>query len=192
MRPNRPVMLRLGAVVLAFFAVISIANFHRYAYAVAWHCLHGGRAQVAGHTITLPLLWWEEKDPSHWDTYLLKRAYTGMRRLQPPEITVRHVIPALQSTVKDSDQDALASEQSRVSTLNALLTHNSRISGLATLFTIRAKSMTLYCTKLEANVSGVRLSAIITCRAARTLYSFDFFASAQQQEEDKSILSTLE
>lgn len=190
MRPIGRVKLLLGAVAVAFFVAISIARYHLYVHAVAWHCLHGDHAQVAGHTVTLPQLWWEEKDPSHWDTYLFKRACTGMSCLQP-KITVSHVIPAFQSTVENSDQETLDSVRRLVSTLNARSNHNSQLSSIASLFTIKAKRITLYCVKQEASVTGLVLPATNVCRAPRIPYSIYFLATAQQQEEDKSILSTL-
>jgi len=66
------------------------------------------------------------------------------------------------------------------------------MSTIASLVIIKAKSMTLYCSKEEGSVSGLLLPVISICSAARIPYSFYFVASAQQQEEDKLILSTLE
>jgi hypothetical protein len=192
MRSMRPVVQLFGVVIITFFVAISIARYHLCVQAVAWHCLHGDHTQVAGHTITLPILWWAEKDPLHWDSYLLKRACTGMLCLQP-EIKVTHVIPAYQSQVKDSDQETLELVRSRVSAMNARPAANSRTSAIASLVTIKAKSLTLYCSKVEVNGSGRPLPLMISvCSAPRIPYSFEFFALPHQQEEDKSILSTFD
>jgi hypothetical protein len=175
---------RLSLLIL-LFAVLAF-QYRQYAYAILWHCEHGNYASFPGHRIRLPLFWWEERDTSKWETYLLKRATTRFNGAQAPDIEVSHIIPAFQMTIMDTDEEEMDKIQRTISSLNAQKESASR----ETLVTIKAKSMTLYCMRSDLGVPPFA-TAMLSCSAPKFPYSVTS-GPMTQEGEVKSVLSALE
>lgn len=176
-------------VVLVFAAGPSLWGYRQYAYAIAWHCIHGNHAQVAGYRVTLPLLWWEEKDQLHWETYHLMRACPGLVCFNR-EIKVSHVVPALESTVTNTDQEELERDRKLISDFSARR-HPPSLSTAQTVATLRTKSFTLYCIRTDVSSPGLTQLSMFLCRAPRVPFSFEF-SSPTSEKEAESILFTME
>jgi hypothetical protein len=163
--------------------------YRQYAYAIAWHCWHGNYATFPGHRIKLPLVWWEEEDSIQWDSYVLKRAFPSLFWVQLQEINVRHVRPAFQMTIVDTDEKELDHLHRLISVFNARRQLQFRHS--ATLVTIKTKTMTLDCLRTDLSVPQLPAVALLDCRAPKFPYTVTFGPLAKESEA-KSILSTLE
>ena len=55
-------LLVTGTVALAFLSSVIGIQFHRYAYAIAWHCIHRNPTPVGEHRIGLPILCGKKAD----------------------------------------------------------------------------------------------------------------------------------
>jgi hypothetical protein len=44
-------------IAIALMSGLLFAKYRMYAYAVAWHCVHGNYAEVGGHKVKLSILW---------------------------------------------------------------------------------------------------------------------------------------
>ena len=127
-----------GTVVLALVIILLSVEYHPYAYAVAWHCVHGNYAEIGGHRVRLPVLWWKEKADAY-DTSLLVRACPA-RTFIKPEITISPTPPG---SVRDTDRQELDSIQALVSSAN----HNALTGTSSSLVILNPKPFTLYCKK---------------------------------------------
>jgi hypothetical protein len=172
---------------LLLIAAVPAIKYRQYAYAIVWHSWHGNYATFAGHRIKLPLFWWEENDPLHWDTYALKRAYPSFLGLQLNDVEVSHIPPAFQMTIVNTDQEELDQLKRVISASNNVRTKSTNTRTLAT---IRTKSMTLYCIRTDLSLPRLPIVDLI-CYAPKFPYSVAF-AATTQEDEVKSILSTLE
>jgi hypothetical protein len=173
------------SILILLLAVLAF-RYRQYAYAILWHCEHGNYASFPGHRIRLPLFWWEERDTSQWETYLLRRANTHSELAQLSQIQVSHIIPAFQMTITNTDQEAMDQIQKVISSLNAKNESASR----ETLVTIKANKMTLYCVRSELGLPLFPM-AMLNCDAPKFPYSISM-GPITQENEAKSVLSTLE
>ena len=171
---------------LVLLVAVLVFRYWQYASAILWHCEHGNYASFPGHKIRLPLFWWEERDTSQWETYLLKRAAPRFFRAQVPDIEVRHIIPAFEMTIANTDQEEIDKVQRAISSLNARKESASR----ETLVTIKANGMTFYCMRSEL---GVPLfpTATLNCNAPKFPYTVSL-GPMTREDEAESVLSTLE
>jgi len=76
-------LLVTGTVALAFLSSVIGIQFHRYAYAIAWHCIHRNPTPVGEHRIGLPILWWEERGSGWNDESLVERGVLSLVRANP-------------------------------------------------------------------------------------------------------------
>lgn len=106
-------LLIASITVVITLVVISGASYRMYAFTIAWHCLHRNQAEIGGHRIRLPILWWNEK-AEDYDTYSLERA-SPSNTFPSPEIVVR---PALSGTIHDTDQQVSKSIQMLIAARN--------------------------------------------------------------------------
>jgi hypothetical protein len=171
---------------IAVFALASwpLIEYHRYAYALVWHCVHGHYADVGGHTVKIPTLWWKEADPNAYATSLLVRSCPA-NMLSRPEIVVR---PTLPGEAGDDDLQELRTKQAII----ALKKKDAILKSQLSLVTIKSKPFTLYCVREDAIPFGVALFSNLSCHAARTPYSFTYNGGPTFEKEAESILSTLE
>jgi hypothetical protein len=174
---------------LILIAAVPAMMYRQYAYAIAWHCWHGNYVTLPGHRIKLPLFWWEEEDSVQWDSFVLKRASRSFFWVQLQEISVRHVRPAFQMTIVDTDEEELDQLHRLISYLNARPQLQFRHA--ETLVTIKTRAMTLYCLRTELSVPQLPSVALFNCDAPKFPYTVTF-GPLTQEDEAKSVLSTLE
>ena len=173
-----------GLTALALAFVLGTAHYNRYVYAVAWHCAHGNYAQVAGHNVRLPILWWAEKDPDYYDTYLLLRACPFSTRVRP-SLTVR---PTLQGAARETDAEELEAVQALI----ALKDSKSTAGISSSLVTLHSKQFTLYWERLEFAPFGTPINTSLYCAAAKSSYFWNYFGPLFYEKEAELILSTLQ
>jgi hypothetical protein len=178
---EKPVLAGFG-VLLIVFGLLS-AEYHRYIGAIAWHCARN-YAEIAGHRVRLPLLWWKEEDTNAYDTSLLVRACRGCTILEPQVV----VSPMVKGEVHSTDQEVLNFTQAIISAE----IHNSTVKTSPSLVVLKPKAFTLYCARLDLAPFGRRVSSSLFCRAARIPYSISYQGSPTWEREVESILSTLE
>src|ERR1039458_2734741 len=165
-------------------------KYRRYAYAVAWHCMHGNYAEIGGHRVRLPILWWKENAHAH-DTPDLRNRDEWLARACPssvlpgPEIKVSPTIPG---EVEGTEPEELKLTQAVISTLN----HNSESGWSHSLLTLTPRPFTLYCIKEHVTGYGLDLGSYLTCHAANLPYSFLYRGPQTSESEAESILSSLE
>lgn len=176
-------LLVAGVVALSLIIGLLCIEYERYAYAVAWHCVHGNYAKIAGHRVRLPLLWWKE-DAHAYDTTLLVRACPANTYLKP-EIVVS---PTISGEMGDTNQEELKSAQTVISLKN----HNSIAGPSLSLVTLTSRPFTLYCVKEEAAPYGIALYANLSCHAANVPYSFTYDGHPMHEKDVELILSTIE
>lgn len=152
--------------------------------AVAWHCAHGNYAEVAGHRVKLPLLWWKDDD-APYRTILLVRACNSCGVVQPGVL----VSPMLAGQVWSSDEDNLKAVQKMIAGRNKSSLDPARSS----LVTIRSPAFVLYCEKDESVGALTTLpNSSLFCEAANLAYSFSFDGDPRFEKEAESLLSTLQ
>lgn len=175
----------VGLAAFALLVVAACLQYRWYLRAIAWHCLHGNHAEVAGHRVALPLVWWEEKDPLHWDTYHLVRACPGP--LCPSaDIEIGRVNPALQTNATETDQQELEKDRRMVSLFNQRQPQSN-----ASIVVIRTPAMNLDCVRGSLGVSLPGGSGWSICGAPGFPYTISFHAPTSEREAE-SILSTLQ
>jgi hypothetical protein len=178
--------LLLIAFTIASFALMGCAlnQYHQYAYALAWHCVHGNNAEVGGRRVRIPILWWRESDPNAYDTSLLVRSYPA-NILNRPQIVVR---PTLPGEVQDNDLQGLRTSQAIITLQNK----DAFLKKQSSLVSLNPKAFTLYCVREDITPFGVAILSTLSCRAAKTHYSFTYSGSPALEKEAELILSTLE
>lgn len=182
--------LVVSTVTVALIVGVLCARYRRYGYAVAWHCAHGNYAEVGGHRVRLPLLWWKERAHAH-DTPDMQDHDEWLARACPSNTIFRPEIetsPTIPGAGRDTDQEELKSTQSIVSTLS----HNSVAGSSHSLITLTPRPFTLYCMRQDLTLLGVDLTSMLTCQAAGLPYSFTYNGPPTREKEAESILSTLE
>ena len=175
----------LAVIAVAFALMIGLLCFkyHRYAYAAAWHCTHGNYAELAGHRVKLPILWWKE-DAHAYDTVLLERACPANTYLKP-EIVVS---PAIPGSIRDTDQDELKATQAAISSRN----QDSFVGTSSLLVVLSPRPFNLYCKRENIVTSGIVLSSNLFCLAPKAPYSFTYDGPPTREKEAETILSSLE
>lgn len=170
--------------IVASAAGISIISFHYryYVFAIAWHGIHGNYAEVGGHRVKLPLLWWAEDDAYRYDTRLLLRADTY--NLVGSEIAIG---PALLGSVRDTDVDELKAVELLITTTTR--TKNSGVS--SSLVVIRTKPFAAYCEKTEFSPFDIPVANNLYCIAPKFPYQLVYSGRSVHENEAESILSTL-
>jgi hypothetical protein len=167
----------LITLIAALTLVIGLVNveYGQYAYAVAWHFIHGNYAEIAGHRVNLPLLWWQENSNSD-NTTLLVRA----ERSVSIEIKVR---PAFPDEVRDTTQELLNSTQTFVSNRKS----SAGVQTVVSMVTLNPKPFTLYCKREDTGIF-----TDLRCLAARVPYVFIYDGTPTREREAETILSSLE
>lgn len=184
-RHTKPqIILIVSIIAILALASWPIAEYHKYAYALAWHWVHGDYAKVAGHKVRIPALWWEEADPNSYDTYLIVRSSPASAILTP-EIVVR---PTISGEVGEDDSQELKTEERVI----ALKSKDTIVKTQITLVILKPRPFTLYCEQDDAILFGVALFSNLSCHAARTHYSFTYNGNPAFEKEAEMILSTLE
>ena len=159
-------------------------QYNRYAYAIGWHCLHGNYAQVGSYRVRVPLLWWGQRDSTHYKSYLLLRAFPFNTRLQT-RLTVRSTLPV---DVPKTDQEASELVQTLIASKDAKATAGTSSS----MVILRAKHFSLYCEKLEFTPFAIPLNTSLFCSAAGVPYTWNYFGPSSNEREAELVLSTLE
>jgi hypothetical protein len=135
--------------------------------AIAWHCTHGNYAEVAGHRVKLPLLWWKNDEDAPYRTVLLVRACVSCGVVQP-ELQARPLLPG---QAWSSDEDNLKAMQKMVKERGGPFSDQARRS----LVTLRSPAYVFYCKKEE---STSRIADLpdneLFCEAANLPFSFLF------------------
>jgi hypothetical protein len=178
----------IASLVLVIFAVWCTARYRFYVYAVCWHCVNGAYAHVAGNRVRLPLLWWEEKDSDHYDTYLLKRAL-NTSVLLPPQIKVG---PLLAGALRGSDEDERKSMEQLVYASNEGADNGSISAASSSLVTLNGKNMHVYCKQTDISVLGRVLESNLFCLSKGVNYFFSYDGSRAHEKEAESVLSSIE
>jgi hypothetical protein len=166
-------------VLVVFVSSLFCMRFQQYGHAILWHCMHGNHAQVAGHQIKVPIWWWMEKNPDHYETYLLRRASYS---LLPAELEISSTLPW---PAHNKDQEVLASIETSISLGN-------RNSSVKALVTVNARKFTVYCSETSYRPFGIPLTVDLYCESAKIPYSFNYLVSPAYEDETKSILSSLD
>jgi hypothetical protein len=175
--------LLAGVVAAALMVGLPCVKFRQYAYAVAWHCVHGNYAEIGHHKVRLPAFWWKE-DAYAFDTSVLRGARpAGM--YDSPEITLS---PAIPGEARDSDQDELKSTEAFVSSRN----HDPFAGTSSHLVVLSPAPFRLYCKREDIEMSGLDLSSNLFCHAARVPYSFTYDGPPTREREAELILSSLQ
>lgn len=171
-----------SVIILALLIGLLCVKYYQYAYALSWHCLHGSYAQIGGHRVELPLLWWKA-DAQAYDTVNLVRAGVANTYLKP-EIVVS---PAFPGAIRDSDQEELQAMQAAISR-----SHESPGGESSSLVVISTKALTMYCQRKDIIASGVSISTNLFCTAAKVQYAFTYNGPPNRVKEAQAIFSTLE
>lgn len=140
--------------------------------------------QVGGYSAKLPSFWWTERDPTHYGTYLLRRACPFVTNVQP-SLTVR---PALPGVVRDTNEEELKAVQALIS----LKDSNSTPGTSSSLVILRSKQFILYCEKLTFAPLGTPINTALYCTAAKVSYDWSYFGPPSYENEAELFLSTLE
>jgi len=170
---------------VALVAGLLCVQYYLYAYAMAWHCLHGSYAEAGGHRLRLPISWWKQGTGSY-DTYLLVRAspYVGS-----PESQIV-VSPAGPGEIWKTNGEELQATQTMISTMNSHR-HSDMVQS-SFLVVLNSKRFTLYCRREESELQGIDILSHVSCDASGVPYSYTFDGPPAYEKEAESILSTLE
>jgi hypothetical protein len=188
--PKRTKFFAACAIIAAFVPADKLSIYHPYAYAIAWHCFHGNHTEIAGHRVTLPLLWWKEKSHTDYDTYLLRRA-SPANPIAESEILVG---PEKPQDILDTDEKVLKNRQDSIASVNS----NPHRFSPWTLVVVHPTAFTLYCTRATFGMPSLLITNVsLFCEATRLPYSFNFRGSGYgktpiYEPEAISILSSLD
>jgi hypothetical protein len=180
-----------GAMVLAILIGFLYMGYRRYAFALIWHCVHGNQAEVGGHKVILPLLWWKESAHAH-DTYDMRDRDEWLARACPsslfsnPEINVSPVMPG--EEVAGTEEEELKLTQRVISSLNQNPTKGWSYS-LVVLSTAR---FSFYCMREQAALGGSDLFNGLRCHATSLKYSFNYTGPPERENEVQEIFLSLQ
>jgi len=180
-----------GTVALALLLSVVGLRFHRYAYAVAWHCIHGNLTTIGEHRIGLPILWWEERGSGWTDESLVERGVFSLVRANPassfdqPRIIAR---PASPWEVDATDQEVRKSIEAAIAVLN----HGSEDGWSHSLVTLSSRQFTMYCMRDVLRGFGSDRLVSLNCSEAKMRYSFAYSGPERHEKEAEIILSTFE
>jgi hypothetical protein len=179
-----------GAVVLAILISFLWIGYRRYAIALIWHCVHGNQAEVGGHKIILPLLWWKESAHAY-DTSDMRDRDEWLARACPsslfsnPEINVS---PAVLGEVADSEKEELKLTQRVISDLNQNPTKGWSYS----LVVLSTSRFSFYCMREQAAMGGLEMFNGLRCHAASLKYSINYTGPPERENEVREILLSLQ
>jgi hypothetical protein len=178
-------------IAIALMSGLLFAKYRMYAYAVAWHCVHGNYAEVGGHKVKLSILWWKERAHAHETSDMrdhdewLARACPSNKLDEKPEIDVS---PAIPGEVENTQLEELKLTQSVISTLS----HNSAKGWSHSLVTLTPRPFTVYCIRDDLTIFGDDVLSRLTCYTAKLPYRFIYDGPPTREKEAESILSSLE
>jgi hypothetical protein len=164
-------------------AGLLLRRYRPYISASIWHRLHGNYAQIGGHRVRVPKLWWRADDAAY-NTPLLLRALPSTNFARPQIV----VNSAITGEVRGSDQEELESTERSITLQKKAQSSGTSVS----LVVINAKAFTLYCHKEEAAPMGIKLYSHLTCHAAAVPYTWIYQGPPMFEGEAESILSTVE
>jgi hypothetical protein len=156
--------------------------YRDYAISIAWHCMYGNYAEVAGHRVKLPLSWRVQ--------YAYFWGKTSLIRACPETCSEAEIIvePAKPWFLTQTDQD----ESNSIQRWIALLNQRPPQGDSSSLVILHPKPFTLYCKRDDLQVIGIHFFAGLDCYAAKVSYSFAYSGPPAHEQEAESILSTLE
>lgn len=132
-----------------------------YVRSFIWHCAHGSKLQLRGHSVNLPLTW------SPGKAELLTR--TVIRQAKPFGREGEEIVidPTSPETVPATDEELSGTLEKTVSAMNdSLAAQGQAIAvwhhGSAS---IRARSHTFRCTRSELNLFGKPSQVNVLCQA---------------------------
>jgi hypothetical protein len=179
-----------GMIATALMICLLSIRYRRYAYAVAWHCVHGNHAEIGGRQVSVPVLWWKERAHGHATSDFqdnnewLERACPSST-FPRPEIEISPVIPG---AVADTDREEYDLTRRVVSSLN----EHSAKGCSHSLIVLPAAKFSLYCVRSNAALNEFYMLDQLSCNSTKLQYSFGYSGPSGREKEAEAIFLSLQ